>query len=172
MPSSSPGRLCSELTPGPLDAFISPAAGRRLRRGRSRGVRGCPFGHLLNLFHAANQTGGTPAHAIAAARPDAGLRRSPARPIRARSGGTRRRTSPWPGHAAPIDPPFNKASRFRDPGGSTSTRSSTSGFGLAAIANAQLQDRTAAARYWNDIVTDPFFTQLALSRQGYHRAAF
>ena len=110
VPSSSPSRICSELTPGPLNAFNVPGAGGIYDGGDAASLR-APFGHLLNLFHSADQVGASADDAMQLCRlldyvevpsPYLGAERW-FTPAHFTASGTYR-------------PPFSKASRFRDPG--------------------------------------------------------
>ena len=103
VPSSSPSRLCSEITPGPLTAFLcgDPFASTDPMALRS------PFGQLLNFFHTDNNPTDSPQlHRLL----DFMEVPSPY------SGAEQWFNPQQFGTAGLYRPPFNKISRFRDPG--------------------------------------------------------
>jgi hypothetical protein len=166
VPSSSPGRLCSELTPGPLEASLG---ANEYDASAPESLR-APFGHMLNLFHSANQSGTTSDDAMQLARMlDYVEVPSPYQ-------GAERWYTPshFTGGGHTYHAPFNKASRFRDAGLINANTIFDERIWLAAASNARLKDRSGATpdRFWDDRVGDPspanaFFTPFALSRQGY-----
>lgn len=103
VPSSSPSRLCSELTPGPLTAFLCNDAFASTDPMALRS----PFGQLLNFFHTDNNPTDSPQlHRLL----DFLEVPSP-------YSGTEQWYNPGQfGTAGLYRPPFNKMSRFRDPG--------------------------------------------------------
>jgi hypothetical protein len=167
VPSSSPGRLCSELTPGPLNASLSPSPYDAA--GDPQSLRS-PVGHLLNLFHTADQSASPNAASqlgrlldyVEVPSPYQGAERwfTPAHftaPVLP--------TNPL----ATYRPPFNKASRFRDPGRINintifDERILWAAFGMppSTVGDTPLQDRSSIG--WNTLA---FANKVFMSRQGY-----
>jgi hypothetical protein len=155
VPSSAPGRVCSEIVPGPLqgngnvltaadDVYDATHATDGPKTLRS------PFGTLLNFFQTADQ-GASPTVAAQLVRmldhvevpsPYLGAER-------------------WynPDHfatAGTYRPPFNKMSRFRDPGR----------INFNTIFDPRIWD-AAVAQFPGLTVTDGKWAEVAMSRQGY-----
>jgi hypothetical protein len=163
VPSSSPGRLCSELTPGPLDASIA-ASPYDDTSGSDPETLRAPFGHLLNLFHSNYQFGGTANDSMQLARILEYVE------VPSPYQGAERWYTPSHFTGGPLPhtyhAPFNKASRFRDAGLININTVFDHRILWAAWAKAPFQDRSGSgAGYWDENGT--FHESVFQSRQGY-----